>query len=536
MLGESIRKEFEGSMLSPARASIKMTMIYVFLGTLWILMSDRFLGLLDMDRETVTRISIVKGWVFVIITGTLGYLVVRSMLIKLKWAENRLYDSCLSLDSTSRELEYQVYHDQITGAGNKKALIRDVDELIGSSADDKFALIIVDIDNFKYINDTKGHSFGDRLLVKVCSRLDSLTAVDSDVYKLGEDSFVIVLKGFEKMSEVKETAAWLLQGFKEPFDICGCSFYITISLGIAVYPGHGSSAEVLLKNADIALSSAKAKGKNRMVFYSKPMNEAVLERVAIEKHLRTALENEEFELYYQPQIDTATKKVTGFEALLRWNNPELGQVSPLKFISIAEDTHMIIPIGEWVLRNACTYLKKLHKIGYTWLTMGVNVSMVQLLQEDFTDRVMEILDWLKLNPCCLELEITESTLMESCEEIEEKLNILRKKGIGIALDDFGKGYSSLYYLRQLPITTLKIDKSFVDAIESGGKHKTLANFMVRMGRTMGLKVVAEGVETKKQLDYLTRNKCHRIQGYYFSKPISGEDAIEYLEGQVEECN
>lgn len=535
MVVERLRKENEGFMQNPTLASMKLTIIYVFLGSLWILMSDRFLGLLDVGKETVTRISIVKGWMFVIITGILAYTVVRSILTRLRTAEDKLSDSWRSLSNTSRELEYQAYHDQITGARNKKALTKDVSELISSSACGKFAFIAIDIDNFKYINDTKGHSFGDRLLAKVCLRLGKLTAGDCNIYKLGEDGFVIVLEGFNEVLEVKEAAARLLQGFKAPFDICGSSFFITISLGIAVYPDHGHSVEALLKNADIALSSAKATGKNRMVFYSKPMDEAVLERVAVEKHLRTALEKDEFELYYQPQMDTATKKVSGFEALIRWNSPELGPVSPAKFISIAEDTHMIIPIGEWVLRNACLYLKKLHQRGYTGLSMAVNVSMIQLLQEDFTDKVMKILDGLKLNPRYLELEITESTLMESCEEIEEKLHILRDKGIEIALDDFGKGYSSLYYLRQLPISTLKIDKSFIDAIDSGEKHKTLANFMVRIGRTMGLKVVAEGVETKEQLDYLIKNKCHRIQGYFFSKPIPGKEAAAYLEEQFEQC-
>jgi EAL domain-containing protein (putative c-di-GMP-specific phosphodiesterase class I) len=263
------------------------------------------------------------------------------------------------------------------------------------------------------------------------------------------------------------------------------------------------------------------------------MNDAISERVLLEKHLRTALDNNEFVLHYQPQLDIATNKVSGLEALIRWNSPELGFVSPLKFISIAEDTHLIIPIGEWVLKNACLFLKKLHQQGYSDMLMSVNISMLQLIQDDFANKVMEILDELKLDPKYLELEITESILMESYEAIAEKLKLLKGKGVRIALDDFGKGYSSLNYLKQLPISTLKIDKSFVDTISADDKNKSLTDLIVTIGITMGLCVVAEGVETQEQLDYLVEHKCSKIQGYFFSRPVPDEavvDAIKEREG------
>jgi EAL domain-containing protein (putative c-di-GMP-specific phosphodiesterase class I) len=246
----------------------------------------------------------------------------------------------------------------------------------------------------------------------------------------------------------------------------------------------------------------------------------------IEKHLRTALEKNEFDLYYQPQLDVKTNRVSGFEALIRWKNPELGLVPPSKFISIAEDIHMIIPIGQWVVRNACLFLKKLHRNGYTNLTVSVNASILQLMQNDFADSVLEILETVKLDPEFLEVEVTESVLMESYDLIAAKLKMMRTKGIRIALDDFGKGYSSLNYLRHLPISTLKIDKSFIDTISVNDRKKSLTDLIVRIGKNMGLCVIAEGVETQEQMDYLVKHKCDKIQGYLFCKPAVENEILE----------
>lgn len=567
-IGEKIFEEprlllSEKDKLKPRQTSIRIAMIYMVLGSLWILMSDELLALLVTDAESVKQISIAKGWLFVIATGILVYTLVNSTLVKLRAAEDKLYINYQSmvdtnlelasayyhgaesqnklrlhneqlvenqkkLEDSERELEYQAYHDQITGAQNKLSMMKHLSELARTRGSSRIAIMIVDIDNFKFINDTMGHSFGDQMLVKVCSHLEDLIGEDSSIFRLSGDGFVIVFENFNETSQAEKLAVRLLKGFKSPFELDGSSLFITISMGIALYPEHGDNMEELLKNADIALYKAKDTGKNRIVFYNKPMDEAVSERVYIEKHLRTALENNELELYYQPQMDISTKNVSGLEALIRWNSPELGFVSPLRFISIAEDTHMIIPIGEWVLRNACIYLKKLHQQGCEELTMSVNISMIQLIQEDFLDMVMDTLNRVKLNPEYLELEITESTLMESFEVIESKLDHLKKKGFKIALDDFGKGYSSLNYLRQLPIATLKIDKSFIDTIGSKGKTKSLTSLMVKIGKTMGLNVVAEGVETQEQLDYLVKNKCDRMQGYLYSKPMPEELVTAFL--------
>lgn len=558
----------EKDMLKPGQVSLRIAMIYMITGSLWILLSDKLLGLIAIDKEAVTKVSIVKGWIFVIATGILVYTLVKSAMDRLKTAEDKLYDNYQKmidtnmelasayynaaesqnelrmnydkliehqrrLEQSEKELEYQVYHDQITGVQNRLALIRHFDEITGSKSNSHIAVMIVDIDNFKYINDTLGHSFGDKMLVKVCSHLEELVGEGANVYRFGGDGFVLVYEGFTETVQAEKLAVRLLKGFKAPIEIGDSSLYITISVGVALYPEQGINLEELLKNADIALYKAKGTGKNRIVFYNKPMDEAVTERLYIEKHLRTALDNNEFELYYQPQLDIASYSITGFEALIRWKSPELGIVQPLKFIGIAEDTHMILPIGEWVLRKACMYLKELHKQGYDKLTMSVNISMIQLIQEDFAEIVLDALEKSELDPKYLELEITESVLMESFEIMESKLNTLCQKGLRFALDDFGKGYSSLNYLSQLPISTLKIDKSFIDTIGTGKKQESMTGLIIKLGGSMGLNVVAEGVETKGQLDYLARSKCDRIQGYLFSKPIPEEAVNDFLEKELQ---
>lgn len=531
----------EQSKLNPKKESLSISIKYMLIGVLWILISDKLLVWLVDSKETLTYISMIKGWMYVLLTGVLVYALVNSVLKRIKEVETNLFKSYQDIsivnaelaaaynkvDESQKELRHQAYHDQLTGLRNRRALIKGIDELLNSKGDSTMAVILLDVDNFKYINETMGHSFGDQLLIRVSERLESLAESNCKIYRLSGDTFVVLLEDFTQLPDVEKFAVKLLKGFDSGFDVNFSSLFITISIGVSHYPEHGDNIDELLKNADIAVYKAKESGKNRIVFYNKPMNEAISERMLLEKHLRTALDNNELTLYYQPQLDVSTNKVSGLEALLRWNSPELGFVSPNKFIKIAEDTHLIIPIGEWVLRTACLFLKELHQNGHK-LSISVNISMLQLLQDDFVDKVIEILDVSRLNPKYLEIEITESVLMESYEAIEERLKLLKSKGIRIALDDFGKGYSSLNYLKQLPISTLKIDKSFVDTISIDDKKKSLADLIVKIGRTMGLCVVAEGVETHEQLNYLIKHKCTTIQGYLFSRPIPREKVMDFI--------
>ncbi len=428
---------------------------------------------------------------------------------------------------SEEKFNYLAYHDGLTGLLNKLSLYENA--IKDSFWQGKNAgLLFVDIDNFKYINDTMGHDFGDKLLRSISDRLASLLVDGCSLYRLSGDEFIVIVKNINSEEDAETLAAHILAGFGDEFKIADSILYLSPSIGIAMYPKHSVHLEELLKYADIAMYKAKEQGRNRYVIYNETMNQDIIERVNIEKYLHTALLKNEFEIYYQPQLDIRSEKITGFEALLRWNSPELGRISPLKFIKVAEDTHIIIPLGIWVLKKACAFLKKLHMEGYNDLTVSVNISIIQLLQTDFVETVMDILELQELEPEFLELEITESILIESYENICSKLETLKDRGIRIALDDFGKGYSSLSYLKQLPISTIKIDKSFVDHITYDPVSNNLIRKIIEIGKSMGMRVVAEGVETPEQLKFLKKHRCNRIQGYLFSMPIPEMEAEVFL--------
>ncbi len=441
------------------------------------------------------------------------------------------YDEVMVINEKIRlgeeSLKYLAFHDRLTGLPNKLSLFEESNKNIFIASENSAALLFLDVDNFKYINDTLGHDFGDKLIIKVSERLTSLLKEGYFIFRLSGDEFIIIIQNIQGEGDAEIFASHIINSFREEFHVLDSILHISVSIGVSICPGHGNNLEELLKYADIAMYSAKDTGRNRYVIYEQLMNEVLTERMNIEKYLRTALEKNELEIYYQPQVDVETKKITGFEALMRWKSPELGFISPLKFIKVAEDSRLIIPLGSWILRDSCVFLKKLHIKGYSSLTVSVNVSIVQLLQTGFNDIVIDTLRLANLDPNYLELEITESILMESFEIIGSKLESLRKIGVRIALDDFGTGYSSLNYLKQLPISTLKIDKSFIDEITCESISETLTGQIIMLGRSMGMSIVAEGVETREQLEYLINHKCHKIQGYICSKPIP-EERIEKL--------
>jgi diguanylate cyclase (GGDEF)-like protein len=432
------------------------------------------------------------------------------------------------ITQSEEKLANLAYYDTLTGLMNKLSLYEK--SQINTIGDGKAALLFVDIDNFKYVNDTLGHAFGDKLIVKVAERLSALLKEHCSLYRLSGDEFIIIMNLIKGREQAEEYASYVLDNFRKDFDSLGSNLHISLSIGISICPDHGSDLEQLLKFADIAMYKAKEAGRKSYMVYDQQMNEVFTERIMIEKHLQAALDEKEFELYYQPQLDIATNKITGFEALLRWNSPVLGMVSPLKFIKVAEDTHFIIPLGSWVLQTACEFLKRLNNNGYQGLTVSVNISILQLLQEDFLDIVEEALRINAVEPEYLELEITETILMESFDRIIARLKRLRDKEIRIALDDFGKGYSSLNYLKQLPITTMKVDKSFIDYITSDNQEDLIGH-IISIGKNMGMNVIAEGVEEQCQLDYLATHECDKIQGYLFCKPLPEEAIMNLLQNR-----
>ena len=427
------------------------------------------------------------------------------------------------LKTKNAEIEYFAFNDYLTGLPNRISFIKILQERIETNnGASSLAVIFVDLDRFKFVNDTFGHSVGDILLQQVASRIYKEINAYGTVSRTGGDEFVLEIQRSTK-EEIMAIAQKLLNELSRPFDCEGNELYITPSLGISLYPSDGTDAETLVHNADIAMYRAKEQGRNNYQFYAHEMNERISKRVQLEKRLRTALEHDEFVLHYQPQIDLKTGQVSGSEALIRWNQPDMGLVSPMEFIPIAEETGLIVPIGEWVLRRACEQNVLWQKAGYPQMKVSANLSARQFVQKNLVENIQQILTETGLDPELLELEITESIAMQQEEYVVSKLNALRGIGIKIAIDDFGTGYSSLSYIKKLPINTLKIDKSFLSDIKNESDEEEITSTIIALAKNLKLNVIAEGVETKEQLQFLQQRRCDEAQGYLFSKPLSDQD-------------
>ena len=418
----------------------------------------------------------------------------------------------------SSELHHLAYHDTLTGLYNRLYLYEVVEQKLTLSSC-VGALFFIDLDNFKFVNDALGHNLGDELLKAISLRLLNLSSKSNSLIRLGGDEFVFFSSNIKSKAIAQNFANKISKYFIKPFDILANHLTVTVSIGIALCPDNGSNVDTLLRNADMAMYKVKNNGKNGFFFFNNILKDMLLDRVNIENNFKKGLSHNEFQIYYQPQIITATNAIDGFEALIRWYSPELGMLPPLKFISIAEETGFIKILGEWILKSACHYIKDLNNRKNAKFKISVNISVIQLLQDNFVDIVKQVLIDSRLSPELLELEITESVIMGSPELVVEKIKVLRRIGIKIALDDFGTGYSSLSYLRNIPITTLKIDKLFIDDISNPKSNTDVTDAIIDLGHKMNLTIVAEGVETEEQLQYLKKNNCDKIQGYLFSKPL-----------------
>ncbi|MDF2959394.1 MAG: sensor diguanylate cyclase/phosphodiesterase [Paenibacillus sp.] len=435
------------------------------------------------------------------------------------------------LKAKNAEIEYYAYHDFLTGLPNRRSFINRLqDRLEKSDGSSSLAIIFVDLDRFKFVNDTFGHSVGDLLLKAVAARISEDIQAHGTVSRTGGDEFILEIV-HNSREDISLIAQRILNHLSKPFICDGNEIFITPSLGISLFPDDGKNAEALVHHADIAMYRAKEQGRNNYQFYANEMNEVISKRVQLEKRLRTALDNNEFILHYQPQIDLQTGKINGMEALIRWNQPEMGLISPVEFIPLAEETGLIVPIGEWVLRKACEQNVFWQKAGNPPMRVSVNLSARQFLQKNLIEDVQQILLETGLEPKLLELEITESMAMHNEEYVIAKLNSLRNIGIQIAIDDFGTGYSSLSYLKKLPINTLKIDKSFLFDIKNDTDNEEITSTIIAMARSMKLNVIAEGVETKEQLYFLQQRQCNEAQGYLFSRPLNAEDFGKLLASQ-----
>jgi diguanylate cyclase (GGDEF)-like protein len=422
-----------------------------------------------------------------------------------------------------QQLEHQAFHDSLTGLANRVLFSDRVTHTIdrGRRRRNLFGVLFVDLDDFKTVNDSLGHAAGDELLVAVARRIESCLRTEDTCARLGGDEFAVLIESIASPDDAVIVARRILAAIAEPLSVLGSAVSVQASVGIALASGGQSTSEIL-RSADLAMYRAKGEGKSRFASYEPSMHERVLERLALKADLQRSVVAEEFELHYQPIVALQSGDIAGVEALLRWRHPERGLMQPDQFIPLAEETGFILPLGRFVLQTACRELRRWHTSGHRELGISVNISAKQLASPHLPSEVTAALTQFAVEPSALTLEITESMLLDS-QAVIARLEALKRLGVRIAIDDFGTGYSSLDYLRRFPVDTLKIAKPFVDEIGGGGEQERLAAAILRLGATLGLDTLAEGIETAPQRDALRALKCRYGQGFFFSRPLPARE-------------
>jgi len=453
---------------------------------------------------------------------------------KLSHTMNIMIDSIrhsrVQLQEQHDSLQYQATHDALTGLANRvlfnDRLSQGIEKARRNSTN--LAVLFVDLDHFKEINDSFGHKTGDKVLTTVTERLSRAIRKEDTLARLGGDEFTIMIEGLRQPEDASVLASKILQVLAKEIIIDEHRFFVGSSIGISLFPENGESSADLLKNADAAMYKAKQEGRNNFQYYSSEMTVQAFERVFMETNLRTAFENGEFVVYYQPQIDAQGKTLAGMEALVRWQSPQMGLVSPANFIPIAESTGLIIELDRLVMREAMTQLSQWVEAGLEPGVLAMNLTIKQLKQDDFIAYVKELMVQTACKPQWLEFEITESGVMSDPEEMISVLQQINEMGIRLSLDDFGTGYSSLEYLKKMPISKLKIDRSFVKDLPEDDEDAAITKAVIALAESLNLDIIAEGVETKSQLDFLLQNGCKMIQGYFYAKPMSSEQMERYI--------
>ncbi len=432
------------------------------------------------------------------------------------------------------QLYHMAHYDSLTGLPNRMLMRDRLQQNLAKSERKKsfLAVLFIDLDRFKYVNDSLGHLAGDLLLCSVSKRLIKILRAEDTISRFGGDEFVVLISNFQSIHELLSVtttiAKKVIADLSKPFDINNYEIHSTASIGIACYPNDGQTANELLKNADSAMYYAKSNGKNNYQFYSKVLNAEALERLELENSLHHALDRCEFEIYYQPKIETRSRKICGAEALLRWNHPQKGWISPAQFIPIAEELGLIIPIGEWIIHTVCTQVKSWQSQGFSSLRVAINLSPLQFRHSSLIKNIRNALDLIGLSPSTLEFEITEGAAMTDVGHTIKIMNTFKNMGLYLSIDDFGTGYSSLSYLKRFPIDTLKIDQSFVRNLGTSSEDMAIVRSIIALAHSLNLSVVAEGVETEEQFDYLYNHECNEIQGYLFSPPIPADKFTKLL--------
>ena len=458
-----------------------------------------------------------------------------SQHVMIKDEDNNYEMYCLDIDlkeikEAQKKIDFFTSYDPLTGLSNKISFMNSLNQLLLQETTNQHALLFIDLDKFKEINDVRGHSFGDKILIQVASRMKKTLKHGDILSRLGGDEFTILLENINHSYTASDVALQILNLFNEPFLIENSKFYITASIGISLTPTDSIKAESLLKYAESAMYEAKNKGRNSYAFYTQALSKQIVQKIEIIDGLRDAIDRKEFELYYQAQIDVPTKNIVGAEALIRWNHPSKGLISPVNFIDIAEESGQILEIGRWVIHQAMQDIVTWKKAHLSIEKVSINLSVKQLSDEYI---VTTIIDTLKVTECqaqWIEFEITESYMMQNQKAAIALLNQIKELEFSISLDDFGTGYSSLAYLKKLPISKLKIDKSFIDDIPSAKEEdEAIVKTIILLAKEMKLDIIAEGVENKEQKEFLLEHGCSLIQGYLYSKPLPTKIFTEMLQ-------
>lgn len=437
-----------------------------------------------------------------------------------------------------RDYEVELYrlqnYDGLTHLPNRSLLYQQLEiaKATADKRDRKFGVMYLDLDGFKVVNDTFGHRIGDQLLQEVADRIKMTIPSRSCLYRLGGDEFVVVLEHVQDIAELESIADQINETGLQTYPVSGMEMLISTSIGIACYPMHGTDIDTLLKNADAAMYRSKANTHNGYRVYEESMSEGFSAYLTLGGGLRKAIEEGQFELFYQPKVRSLDEQTVGAEALIRWHHPEWGMIAPDKFIPIAEESGLILPLGEWVIRRACEQLKAWQEQGHAPICLSVNLSGRQFLQPNLVEVVQQILDDTGIDPKYLELELTESMLMSDVNGTIKKLHDFREMGLSLSIDDFGTGYSSLAYLKKFPIQALKIDRSFIQDLGMDGEDDAIVKATIAMAQSLNMKVIAEGVESRQQMNLLSGYQCQEVQGYLFAKPMPADDFIDYLKRPI----
>ncbi|MBP2033307.1 diguanylate cyclase (GGDEF)-like protein [Clostridium algifaecis] len=497
----------------------------------FVLMEDRDRAIEELKLFTISNLDLYTSEVRILTKEGKE----KWVLIKGKYSKNKKIISGSITDLSIKkqlenEIETVIYYDLITGLPNRNVFIEKLKKIIEKCKNEKSksAVICVDIDNFNLINDTFGYEYGD-VLLRIFSQVLSSLKNNINVFRISGNKFILILNQISNYCEIEEVCNKILSYCDKPFELIDAQVYISVSIGVACIPEDSLNESDIYRYVDLAMQQSKIKGNKMITFFDKSMYNKYLRKITIEQELRNAIKNEELYIVYQPQVDMTKHKIIGFEALLRWKNRKLGNISPAEFIPIAEQSGVIVEIGKWVINSACDKILELSKANYQLESVSVNISPVQLRNMDFLNTLENIIDKKNISPSMLEIEITEGTIIDLKKNNIDIFNKIIEKGFKIAIDDFGTGYSSLNYLTIVPFNTLKIDKSFIDGIEKG-KNMAVISCILNLSKALNYKVIAEGVETELQMNKLLEIGSSIIQGYYFSKPID-EREIENLLGE-----